>query len=65
MTQPKSGYSSNIIVAIAAIIILLGVMDTVRFWSPLIGVKDLEALAKELDPMKPKLDLDSLAKEKP
>lgn len=53
MTQPKSGYSSNIIVAIAALIILLGILDSVRFWSPLVGVKDMEALAKELDPMKP------------
>ncbi|MDX2107950.1 MAG: hypothetical protein SFY67_16225 [Candidatus Melainabacteria bacterium] len=53
MAQPKSGYSSNIIVAIAAIIILLATLDTVKFWAPLMGVKDLEALAKELDPMKP------------
>lgn len=57
MTQSKSGYSSNIITAIAAIIILLAIMDTVKFWAPLIGVKDLEALSKELDPMKPQVQV--------
>ncbi len=66
MTQPKSGYSSNIIVAIAAIIILLGILDTVKFWAPLMGVKDMEALAKELDPMKPvNLQPTQTPKEKP
>lgn len=53
MTQLKSGYSSNIIAAIAVVIILLGILDTVKFWAPLLGVRDMEALAKEFDPMKP------------
>lgn len=52
MSEPKKGYSSNIITAIAAVILLLVIVQTVKFWMPFIGASDIESMVKARDPYK-------------
>lgn len=52
MNESKKGYSSNIIVAIACLIVLWGIIDTVKFWVPFIGAADIQSLVKAHDPYK-------------
>ncbi len=57
MNKPKSEYSSNIITAIASIILLLGVISTVKFWVPFLSSANQAEYAKAIDPFKvPKID---------